>query len=93
MTRFCALVLAVMSVSVVHAAPPNASVQSPSGVLTVSVTLDSEGRPSYDVQRNGKAVIGASRLGFLLADVPKLALKGESRRRAAQEVPQPAEAA
>ena len=36
---------------------------------------------------------GVERHAGALADVPKLALKGESRRRAAQEVPQPAEAA
>ena len=53
-------------------AEPVARVSSPAGALIVTVTLDGEGRPGYTIDRNGKAVIAESRLGFLLADAPKL---------------------
>lgn len=49
-----------------------AQVKSPGRVLAVELTLTSEGRPEYRVLRHGKEVIAPSRLGFLLADRPKL---------------------
>jgi alpha-glucosidase len=49
-----------------------ATVASPGNVLQVSVTLNDEGRPGYSVSRAGVPVITESRLGFLLADAPKL---------------------
>src|SRR4051794_41177222 len=70
--RIAAFVIALVSVSVVQAAQSNAIIQSPSGVLSVEVAVDGDGRPNYAVKRNGKTVISPSRLGFLLADVPKL---------------------
>lgn len=54
------------------AADPVASVSSPGGVLTVSVTLSPEGWATYAVTRAGKQVIAESHLGFLLTDAPKL---------------------
>jgi alpha-glucosidase len=51
---------------------PVASIASPGQVLSVRIDLDGDGRPSYSVSRHGKAVIAPSRLGFLLADAPKL---------------------
>jgi alpha-glucosidase len=48
------------------------TVSSPSGILRASVGLDDSGRPYYEISRGGKPVIGASRLGFLLTDSPKL---------------------
>jgi len=49
-----------------------ASLDSPGGVLTVSVTIDADGRPGYAVSRGGRPVIEDSRLGFILSDRPKL---------------------
>jgi len=49
-----------------------ASVASPGEVLAVDVMIDSDGRPGYAISRRGKPVIAESRLGFLLADEPKL---------------------
>jgi alpha-glucosidase len=49
-----------------------ASISSPGNVLAVSVTLDNDGRPGYQVARHGKTIVGESRLGFVLADAPKL---------------------
>ena len=49
-----------------------ATVSSPGNVLTVSVSVNDEGRPGYAVTRSGRPVIVESRLGFLLTDAPKL---------------------
>ena len=49
-----------------------ASRTSPGGTLTVKVEMTGEGRPGYRVLRNGKDIIGESRLGFILTDAPKL---------------------
>ncbi|GAA0546908.1 alpha-glucosidase [Rhizomicrobium palustre] len=49
-----------------------ASVASPGKVLSVSISIDGDGRPTYSVSRQGKPVIAESRLGFLLTDAPKL---------------------
>jgi len=61
-----------------------ARLDSPSGVLTVTLSLNEEGRAGYAVARLGKPVIAESRLGFLLADAPKLErnfrLAGAARR-------------
>ncbi len=53
-------------------ANPVASVSSPGGTLTVSITLNGEGRPGYTIERRGAPVIEESRLGFLFTDAPKL---------------------
>jgi alpha-glucosidase len=49
-----------------------ASIASPTAKLSVVIDIDNDGRPSYAVSRGGKPVIGLSRLGFILADQPKL---------------------
>ena len=49
-----------------------ATVSSPDGALVVSVTLDTDGRPGYSIARRGSPVIAESRLGFILANAPKL---------------------
>ena len=49
-----------------------ASASSPSGTLTVEVTLNAEGRVGYRVSREGKPVIADSRLGFLFTDAPEM---------------------
>ena len=47
------------------------TVASPSNVLTVTVTVNDEGRPGYSIARNGREIIAESRLGFLFTDAPK----------------------
>jgi len=49
-----------------------ASVDSPSKVLRVTVSINEEGRVAYRVDRKGTPVVGESRLGFIFADAPKL---------------------
>jgi alpha-glucosidase len=49
-----------------------ASAASPGNVLSVEVQIDPAGKLGYDVKRRGKEVIGLSRLGFNLANAPKL---------------------
>jgi len=67
-----------------HSVASVASVASPGNVLTVSVTVDRDGRPSYSVSRNGSPVITPSRLGFQFTDAPKferaIALTNQSSR-------------
>ena len=53
-------------------AKPVAELRSPDGRLSLQLDLDREGHISYAVQRQGQPVIALSRLGFLLADAPKL---------------------
>ena len=48
------------------------TVSSPSNVLTVTVTVNDEGRPGYSITRGGRPIVTESRLGFLLTDAPKL---------------------
>ncbi|ALL12944.1 glycoside hydrolase family 97 protein [Caulobacter henricii] len=66
-------------------AAPSAKLESPDKVLSVELTTDGDGRPSYAISRLGKPVIAPSRLGFILVDAPKLernlTLAGEATRR------------
>jgi alpha-glucosidase len=57
---------------VVSSVATDATVRSPDGKVVVTVRVSGEGRPEYAIQRNGRAVIDWSRLGFILADAPKL---------------------
>jgi alpha-glucosidase len=61
---------AALPASAQEAGAPRAC--SPSGVICASVGFDNDGRASYQVTRGGEAVIAPSRLGFMLADAPKL---------------------
>jgi alpha-glucosidase len=49
-----------------------ASAASPGDVLSVEVQIDGAGKLGYDIKRRGKEIIGLSRLGFNLANAPKL---------------------
>ncbi|MEX5746534.1 glycoside hydrolase family 97 protein [Massilia sp. X63] len=49
-----------------------ASATSPGNVLSVEVQLDGMGKLAYGVKRRGAAIISPSRLGFHLANAPKL---------------------
>jgi alpha-glucosidase len=63
-------VLALGAAAVVRAEP--AVLASPSGALTFTVDVNGEGRPDWSLARDGRPVIAPSRLGFILADAPKL---------------------
>ncbi|MEO0032675.1 MAG: hypothetical protein RIS94_2433, partial [Pseudomonadota bacterium] len=53
-------------------APQSATASSPDGSLVLTVTTDNDGRPTYSLSRKGKLLIGASSLGFILADGPTM---------------------
>lgn len=88
-----AVALSVLLLAPLARAADVAAVSSPGGVLTVTVSLDGEGRASYRVARRGTAVIGDSRLGFLLTNAPKLernfTLAAQGRRSADETWEQP----
>lgn len=67
-------------------APPVHRASSPDGRIELRLTTDPDGRPSYQVDRDGRAVIASSRLGFILLGAPKFdrnLVLGEPRRRSA----------
>jgi alpha-glucosidase len=70
MIRTVLALAALMLAAPAFAAP--VAVSSPEGVLTVSVDVNGEGRPEYQVARLGQPVIAPSRLGFLFTNAPKL---------------------
>jgi len=74
-------------------AATSVTIASPDKVLSVEVTTDNDGRPSYSVARLGKPVIAPSRLGFILVDAPKLernlVLSGEAGKSFDQTWEQP----
>lgn len=47
-------------------------IRSPGKLLSVHFWLNGEGRPGYSIERNDVPVLKESRLGFILADAPKL---------------------
>ena len=75
MTRLTALALPLIALALAPTAARAdvvARAASPDGHITLTISLDSEGRPSYAVQRNGKPLIADSRLGFMFTDAPKI---------------------
>ncbi len=64
--------LAFGSPVVAQTGPTTARASSPGGVLTVEMSSDNDGRPTYSVTRLGRTVVESSRLGFLLTDAPML---------------------
>lgn len=71
MGRYIALLLLAFIASVAGAETLG-TVTSPGNILSVSVTVNDEGRPGYSVSRGGRLIVNESRLGFLLTDAPKL---------------------
>ncbi len=65
------VLLAGMSLAA-PAAADVAEVRSPDGSIQVQVRVNDEGRPEYAIWRKGKPLVGWSRLGFILANAPKL---------------------
>jgi alpha-glucosidase len=66
---FAALILLAMAIP---AAAQTASTQSPGNILSVTLSLNGEGRAQYRIERLGKPVIGDSQLGFLFTDQPQM---------------------
>jgi alpha-glucosidase len=79
----CVLLVGIAWTHMAVAAEP-AEVRSPNGVLQVQLRLDTDGRPEYSIARRGKPLLNWSRLGFILADAPKLernfAITGVAKR-------------
>jgi alpha-glucosidase len=48
------------------------TVQSPNSSIEVQLRVDGDGRPEYSIHRKGRPLVNWSRLGFILADAPKL---------------------
>jgi alpha-glucosidase len=57
---------------VVYSVASGATARSPDGRMIVSLRVDGDGRPEYSILRSGRTIIDWSRLGFILADAPKL---------------------
>ncbi len=49
-----------------------AEATSPGKILSVAIEMSGEGRPGYRIMRNGKELIGESRVGFIFTDAPKI---------------------
>jgi alpha-glucosidase len=81
--RWLLPLMALLAMALPAHAETVARVASPDNVLSVALEVHGEGRISYRVDRLGKPVIAASRLGFLLGDgrlERNLALVGQSSR-------------
>jgi alpha-glucosidase len=72
MKSLCLLLLLTVSFGAAVHAETVARVASPDGRIEVRVELDKDGRAAWAVDRDGRPVIAASRLGFLLSDARKL---------------------
>ena len=72
MKRAGVLLLALWSAAAFALPSAPVSVASPGKVLVVSLRVDNDGRPEYRIDRNQQAIVDWSRLGFILADAPKL---------------------
>ena len=71
--RIAAILAASMTLSLnAWAQQVIAGAASPGKVLEVEVQVDGGGKLAYAIKRNGQQVIGLSRLGFNLANAPKL---------------------
>jgi alpha-glucosidase len=70
----CATGLLLLSGTVAFAQQPapQARITSPGGSIAVTLRTNGEGRPEYQVERNSRVIVDWSRLGFILADAPKL---------------------
>ena len=69
----CAAWLSMAGLALAQTAPPaDAEVRSPNGSIQVRLRTDGDGRPEYAIWRQGKPLVNWSRLGFILADAPKL---------------------
>jgi alpha-glucosidase len=72
MRIFGLAILAALMTPAPLVAASQATATSPDGGISVAVTLDGEGRPSYTVTRKGTPILAPSRLGFLFTDALKI---------------------
>lgn len=70
--RSLLLLLALVAADASANAQRVAGISSPRNIVSVSISIDNDGRAAYAVTRAGRVVIAPSRLGFILADAPKL---------------------
>ena len=73
--RFLAASTALLAICLVSPAVADdviAEGWSPDSTLNVKIYVNVEGKLSYGIERKGQTVIAPSRLGFILADSPKL---------------------
>lgn len=79
-----AALVAVAALLAPRAEAQSAEVRSPGGNLSLAVRVNGEGRPEYAILRDGRVLVDWSRLGFILADAPKLErnfeLAGQARK-------------
>jgi len=72
----CVLAAALAAAAAAAAPAPDPerapTIASPDGRLSVSVSVDGDGRALYAVSRDGQPVIAPSRLGFLFTDARKI---------------------
>jgi alpha-glucosidase len=69
---FAVILMCAVMAAAQGAESVTAMVRSPGGKLLVETRVNGEGRPEYSISRNGQRVVDWSRLGFILADQPKL---------------------
>jgi len=89
--RFRLLLAALLLTGQAHAQAVNsvasdATVRSPDGKMVVAVRVSDEGRPEYSISRDGVLVIDWSRLGFILANAPKLERNFELARKEQRDI-------
>jgi len=72
LSRLIAFLAVLLAAAPVLAQDRIAHIASPTGTLTVGLSLNGEGRISYRVDRLGKPVIDNSQLGFLFTDQPSM---------------------
>lgn len=68
MSKMLSSGLAVLLAASQVQAAPFAQISSPDGTMMVSIDTDDDGRAVYSITRNGKLLIAASQLGFILTD-------------------------
>ncbi|URW77118.1 glycoside hydrolase family 97 protein [Sphingomonas donggukensis] len=71
MMRMMASVLALVAATPALAEVV-AKAESPDKSISVAVSIDNDGRPTYAITRKGKPLVNDSALGFLFTDAPKL---------------------
>jgi alpha-glucosidase len=70
--RFAACLLLAAVPAATLGADSITAARSPGGKLLVETRVSGEGRPEYSITRDGHRLVDWSRLGFILADQPKL---------------------
>ncbi|HMM11080.1 MAG TPA: glycoside hydrolase family 97 protein [Bacteroidales bacterium] len=69
---FATLLVVFAAVSLSSCTKPNTSISSPDGLISLHFSIGSDGKPVYEVAREGKPIILPSALGIELYDAPAL---------------------